>query len=362
MSKELTIAAMGDLFMDTSVLEEIIQPQLPDNVKLVTKQWPIDNLKELQRLNLLFEQQGPEAEPPPPELLEVIGDADVLITQFCPVSEQALNAAPNLKIVAVGRSGVQNVNVEAASQRGVSVLNTVGRNAQAVAEYTIGLLLCEARNIGRGHAALKNAEWRKVYPNDDSVPELPGRTLGLVGLGQIGRMVVKKMAGFEMRVIAYDPYMDPEAAKAIGVERVELPELMKQSDFISIHAKLTDETRGLISAELLALMKPTAYLINTGRAELVNENALVKILQEGKIAGAALDVFMREPPPADDPVLALDNITLSPHQGGVTADAYRTTAKLLIENISRLWAGDDLPQNLLNEETRESLAALKAEM
>jgi len=351
----MKIAAVGDLFLDAATLTELIPPALPKGVAFAAVQWPLRDLKELQGFNLKVEQGGPDAVPVAPEVLAAVKDADIVFTQFWPVSAQVMAASPKLRVIAVGRSGVENIAVAEATKRGICVLNTVGRNAQAVAEYAIGLMLCEMRNISRGHAALRRGEWRKKFPNDASVPELPGRTLGLVGFGQIGRLMVKKLAGFEMNFLAYDPYAKPEP----GVEFVDLPTLMKRSDFVSIHAKLTDETRKLINRELLALMKPTAYLINTARAELVDEAALAETLRQGKIAGAALDVFMHEPPAADDPLLQLDNVTLSPHQAGVTVDAYRTTVKLFLQNIRRLWAGSELPANLVNRETGEKLREFK---
>lgn len=358
--EKIKILAVGDAFLDAAALTEIIGPGLPDAVALETVQWDTGGKKGLQQFNLMFEQGGPGVIEPPAALAGRLPHADILFTQFCPVSAAALGMAARLRLIAVGRSGVENVDVAAATARGIGVVNTVGRNAQAVAEYMIGLLLCEARNIARGHEALKRGEWRKKYANDEMTPELPGKTLGLIGLGQIGRMVVRKLVGFELRVIAYDPYADPGACAALGVELVELPELMRQADFVSAHAKLTPETRHLVNAEMLALMKPTAYLINTARAELVDEAALAAALRGGRLAGAALDVFMTEPLPADHPLAALDNVTLSPHQGGVTADAYRTTAKMFLENIGRLWRGDEPPRNLVNREVEAKVRAFKA--
>lgn len=351
----MKLVAVGDPFLDAGTLAEVIRPALPPAVKFAAVQWPLRDKEELQRFNLQVEQGGPEAVPVSAEVLAAVKDAAILFTQFWPVPAAVMDAAPGLRVIAVGRSGVENVDVAHATRRGICVLNTVGRNAQAVAEYTIGLLLCEARNIGRAHAALKRGEWRKKYPNDASVPELPGRTLGIVGFGQIGRLIARKLAGFEMKILAHDPYARPEP----GVEFVDLPTLMRRSDFVTVHAKLTAETRGLIGREMLALMKPTAYLINTARAELVDEAALAEALRAGRLAGAALDVFGREPPPPDDPLLALDNVTLSPHQAGVTVDAYRTTAKLFAENVSRLWRGEVTPANLVNRETAGVLAEFK---
>ena len=357
----MKLLTLGDLFLPDSLLREVLSPRLPASVALDTWQWDTGGLEALQRHNLACEQNGPEAVAIPPGLLETVGNADILFTQFCPIGQAVLDAAKNLKLIAVGRTGVQNVDVAGATARGIPVINTVGRNAHAVAEYTIGLMLAEMRNIGRAHASLKRGEWRKEYANDASVPELPGRTIGLVGFGQIGRLMIKKLSGFEMNVLVFDPYVSAEALAEVGASKVDLPDLMRQSDFVSIHAKLTDETRHLINAELLALMKPTAYFLNSARAELVDEAALTAVLNAGNIAGAALDVFMVEPPPADYPLLGLDNITLSPHQAGVTADAYRTTARMFIENLSALWNGG-IPRNLLNPETKPQLETLKCSL
>lgn len=356
----MKLLTLGDLFLPDTLLREVIAPRLHPSLTLETWQWDTGGLENLQRFNLACEQGGPDAIPTPDGLCEAVAGADILFTQFCPVNRAVLDAAKSLKLIAVGRTGVQNVDVAAASARGLPVLNTVGRNAHAVAEYTIGLMLAEMRNITRAHAALKAGEWRKKYSNDASVPELPGRVIGLVGFGQIGRLMIKKLSGFEVRFVVYDPYVSAESLAGAGAEKVDLSDLMRRADFVSIHAKLTGETRHLVNAELLDLMKPTAYLINTARAELVEEEALVAALQNGRIAGAALDVFMHEPPTGDDPLLALDNISLSPHQAGVTADAYRTTARMFVENLSALWTGGT-PRNLLNPETQPALDALGRE-
>lgn len=359
MEKTFELLAIGDLFLDAVTLREVIGPTLPQEVALRTVQWELSGLEELQRVNLAVEQAGPDGIQLPENVVAAATTADIVFTQFCPVNATLLDAAPKLRVIGVGRSGVQNVNMREATARRIAVCNTVGRNAHAVAEYTIGLILSEARNIGRAHAALKKGVWRKEYPNDASVPELHGRTLGLVGLGQVGVLVVKKLRGFCMDVIVYDPYVSDARATEVGVELTSLPDLMRRSDFVSVHAKLTEETRLLLDGNMLGLMKPTAYLVNTARAELVDEEALVACLRENRIAGAALDVFSTEPPPADAELLTLDNVTLSPHQAGVTVDAYRTTARLFAENMGRLWSGDDLPMNLINDSTRPALADFK---
>ncbi len=355
----MNLLAIGDLFLPAATFRDVVQPRLHPRIQLSTLDWDTGGLETLQRHNLACEQNGAEAVPAPAALLEAVRDADLLFTQFCPVNIPVLDAAKRLKLIAVGRTGVQNVNVAEATRRGIAVVNTVGRNAHAVAEYAIGLILCEMRNIARGHAALKQGVWRKKFANDACVPELPERTLGLVGFGQIGRLIVKKLAGFEMRFLVHDPYVPAAALQAAGAEPAGLDDLMRQSDFVSVHAKLTPETRHLINAARLALMKPTAYLVNTARSELVDEKALVDALKNGRLAGAALDVFDHEPPAPNDPLLALDNITLSPHQAGVTTDAYRTTARLFVENLAALWTPGAELRNLLNPETSGAVRALK---
>ncbi len=356
----VTFIAIGDLFLPAALFREIAAPRLPASIRLTALDWDTGDLETLQKHNLAAEQHGAEAIPAPQNLLDAVGDAEMLFTQFCPVNQAVLDAAPRLQLICVGRTGIQNVALDEATRRGIAVLNTVGRNAHAVAEYTIGIILAEMRNIARAHAALKTGVWRKEFANSHCVPELPGRTIGLVGFGAIGRLMVRKLAGFEVRALVCDPYVPAEALAECGAEKADLDRLMCEADFVSIHAKLTDETRGLIDAGKLALMKPTAYLINTARAELVDEEALIAVLKAGRIAGAALDVFMHEPPPPSDPLLALDNVTLSPHQAGVTTDAYSTTVRLLIENLSALWNDTDaLPRNLLNEAAKSALASLK---
>jgi len=196
------------------------------------------------------------------------------------------------------------------------------------------------------------------------VPELTGRTIGLVGFGNIGSLVAKKLSGFDVRVLVYDPYTDPEVLRANGVEPASLETVLSEADIVSLHARLSDESKGMIGAEQLALMKPTAILINTARAGLVDEAALVETLRENRIAGAALDVFSTEPIPADSPFLELDNVTLTTHLAGTTADALSNSPFLLMEDIAKLLTGGQ-PRFLKNPEVLDDprfadwLAAVK---
>jgi D-3-phosphoglycerate dehydrogenase len=299
------------------------------------------NWDKLQYRRLEVEKQGPEIEDADPLVLSHGKDCTVLAGLFVPVSSKVIDAMPSLRIVGVSRAGLENVNVPAATGRGVLVFNVQGRNAHAVSDFAVGMMLAECRNIARAHYAIKNGQWRKTFANSDTVPELGGRTVGLVGFGFIGSLVAKKLSGFEVKVVVYDPYAAPDRVRAAGAVPVGIEELFKTSDFISIHARLTDENKKMIGRDLLSLMKPTAYFINTGRAGLVDQDALVWALENKKIQGAALDVFTTEPLPADSPYLGLDNVTLTTHLAGTTSDALTNSPYLLLEDIARFLRGEE---------------------
>ena len=315
--------------------------------------WP-----RLQQRRLVIEQQGPQAEPVLPQILEAAPDTQALLVLFAPVPAVAMDALPKLRLIGAARAGLENIDVAAATRRGIVVEHLMGRNAHAVSDFAVGLMLAEARNIARAHQAVRQGIWRKQFSNSAFVPELGRRTVGLVGFGYIGRLVARKLSGFEMQVLVYDPYLSDEAVEAQHARKVPLDELLAQSDFVSLHARLTEENQGLIGARELALMKPTAILINTGRAGLVQEEALYDALREKRIAGAALDVFWTEPPPPASRWLELDNVTLTSHIAGTTADALNNSPYLLVADINRLLAGAS-PEFIVNPEVLDQ-AEVKA--
>jgi D-3-phosphoglycerate dehydrogenase len=200
----------------------------------------------------------------------------------------------------------------------------------------MGMILSEIRNIARAHACLRAGQWRRSFPNSDAIPELCGKTVGLVGYGAVGRLVAGYLQAFGSRIIAFDPYCQGDPAPA---ELVDLPTLMRESDVISIHARLTAETQHLVGERELRLMKPTAVLVNTARSGLVDEQALVRALQEKRLMGAALDVFDVEPLPPDHPLLTLDNVTIAPHLAGSTIDAFRNSPRMMAEHLRRMLTG-----------------------
>lgn len=307
---------------------------------------------KLQYRRLEIEKRGPEIDTIGEAELARGKDAEVLMGLFLPVSSKAMDAMPNLRIAGVSRAGVENVNVAEATKRGILVFNVQGRNSHAVSDFAVGLMLAECRNIARAHHAIKNGKWQKEFANSESVPELGGRTVGIIGFGYIGRLVAKKLSGFEVNTIVYDPFAGKEAIEAAGCRKVELDELMAQSDFITLHARLTSENKNMIGARELSLMKPTAYIINTGRAGLIDQAALAKALEDRKIMGAALDVFTTEPIEPDSPFLKLDNVTLTTHIAGTTSDALTNSPYMLAEDIARLLDGGE-PRFIVNREVLE---------
>ena len=299
------------------------------------------NWDALQYRRLEVEKKGPEIEPAEPLALEHGKDCNVLAGLFVPVSSKVMDAMPDLRVVGLSRAGLENINLPEATKRGILVFNVMGRNAHAVSDFAVGLMLAECRNIARAHNAIKNGTWRKTFANSNNIPELNGKTIGLVGFGNIGTLVAKKLSGFDAEVVVYDPWADPAKIAAVGARPAALEELFRTADFVSLHARLTDENKGMVNAGLLGMMKPTAYLINTGRAGLVDQDALVAALRNGVIQGAALDVFETEPIPAGSPFLELDNVTLTTHIAGTTSDALTNSPFLLMEDMAAFFRGED---------------------
>lgn len=324
---------VGDNWISSELMLSRCQPLIDAGYEIQRLDWLAADRNEMARRNLNVEKNGPEAEPGPEGLVEAARDGDVLIAHFCPVSREVVEAGGRLKAIGVARGGWENIAEEAATERGVAVVHIVGRNANAVAEHTIGLILCEMRNMARSHCALQSGKWINREIDPLSCFELAGKTLGLVGFGAIGQLVARRLAGFDLRTLAYDPFVPDKDVHAGGAEAASLDDLLRESDVASIHARLTPETEGLIGRRELALMKPTAYLVNTARAGLVDEEALVEALQQRRIAGAALDVYWREPLPADDPLLGLDNVTLTTHLAGTTLDALNNSVDLVVQGV-----------------------------
>jgi D-3-phosphoglycerate dehydrogenase len=333
----MKLLAISDKYIPYQFMYDGLSSLCNLGVRIEVRRWEHQTLIELQQANLAIEQSGPDAVPLPAELTGNVDQFEILVVQFAPVSRWLIEAASSLKLIGVLRGGVENIDVAAATARGIAVLNTPGRNARAVAECTIGLILAEVRNIARSHALLVQGKWQRSFPNSDAIPELCGKTVGLVGYGAVGRLVAGYLHAFGSRILAYDPYFRGDPAPA---EMTDLESLLRQSDVVSIHARLTPESHHLIGRRQLALMKPTAVLVNTARSGLVDEQALIDALRRRQIMGAALDVFDVEPLPADSPLLKLDNVTITPHLAGSTIDSFLNSPRMMAEHLRRLLMGE----------------------
>lgn len=290
---------------------------------------------EQHGLQQLMEVDGPEAVPTPPEIVAAARDAELIAVHFAPVPAAVLEAAPKLVAVVVARAGVENVNVAEASRRGVAVANVLGRNAAAVAEHTLALLLAEVRDVARADAGIKAGGWPKEFPGP--AWELAGRTVGMVGFGHVGRQLARRLAGFGVRLLVFDPYVDGDTIDAHGGEKVaDLDRVFREGDAVTLHARLTAETRRFIGREQFALMKPAAYFVNTARSRMVDHDALYEALARRRIAGAALDVHDDEPLPPDSPWRRLDNLTLTAHVAGATEEAREKSVRLVAEAVREL--------------------------
>ncbi len=271
-------------------------------------------------------------------LKEALRAADgVIVRSATKITADLLEQPGKLRVIVRAGVGVDTIDVAAATRKGILVMNTPGGNTISTAEQTITLLMALARNTPQAHASMRAGKWER---NTFLGCQLAGKTLGVIGLGRIGREVARRAVGLDMQVVGFDPFLAPAAAAQLGIEAVAgLDELLPRVDFLTVHTPLTDETRDLIGAAQFAKMKKGARVVNCARGGIFNEDALVAALQSGHLAGAALDVFVQEPPPPDHPLLKLPNVVVTPHLGASTAEAQLSVAteagQLLVDYLTR---------------------------
>lgn len=267
----------------------------------------------------------------PKEYAKHLGEAEALIVRSAvQVTAEVLKQAPKLRVIGRAGVGVDNVDLAAATAAGVLVMNTPGGNAVSVAEHTIALMLSMARFIPQANASTKAGKWEKKKFLGS---ELRGKTVGIIGLGSIGREVVKRARAFEMRILAHDPYVTAQLAKDLGIQLVGLHELYQNCDYITVHVSLTPQTDKLLNKDAFARMKKGVRIVNCARGELVDEAALKEAIESGKVAGAALDVFLKEPTDSSYPLFALDQVLATPHIGGSTEEAQEIVGVRIAEQI-----------------------------
>ncbi|MEN6642516.1 MAG: phosphoglycerate dehydrogenase [Armatimonadia bacterium] len=281
------------------------------------------------------------------DVIEAVTGCVAVLAGMEPYTERVFASLPDLKVIARWGIGYDSIDVAAATRHGVMVINTPGMVTEAVADMTLALMLGVARRIPFCDQSVRQGQWPLVFSG-----QLFSKTLGLVGLGQIGQAVARRAKGFSMNVLVYDPYCDDGVCERMQVARAPLEVLLAESDFVSLHCTMCPETRHLINAERLRMMKPTAYLINAGRGGLVDPVALAEALREKVIAGAGLDVFAQEPPEADDPLLSLDNVVLTPHCSSFTYDTVAKVNERACRNVIEALSGE-VPAALLNPEVLE---------
>ena len=292
-------------------------------------------------LDILKEHAGVDFKPKitPEQLLEEIGEYDALVVRSrTKVTAAVIEAANNLKVIGRAGVGVDNIDLEKATEKGIVVLNAPEGNTISAAEHSIALLTSLARNIAQASCSLKKGEWKR---SEYTGVELTGKVLGIIGVGRIGGEVARRARGMRMKIIGYDPYLSAEQAEKIHIEMVPLEELLARADFITLHLPLSSSTRHLIGAEEIALMKPDARIINCARGGLIDEEALCTALREGKIAGAAIDVFEKEPPVGCG-LLELDNVIVTPHLGASTREAQTNVALQVAEQVVKALQGEPI--------------------
>lgn len=341
----MKIVILGDALVSASSLLTVAQnlnfPN-PDNqpVTFQTFEWFANLTKpEFQAKILEIESFGPENLPLPAGFAEAMTTADYLLVHIAPVPQRVIEGASHLKLIGTCRGGLEHIALECCRQQQIKLIHVI-RNAEPVADFTLGMIIAETRNIARSHYGIKQGQWLKTFPNDPYKTTLDQLTVSLIGLGHIGKRLARKLSALNMTVLAHDPFVsaaDLEGAD-LPITLVSLQEAFKQGDVISLHLRLTPDTYHFVDEALLSLMTPNSYLINSARAGLIKKSALLTVLQKQQIAGAALDVAWIEPLPADDPFLSLDNVTLTSHLAGDTIDAIPRSPEMLAHELRTYFA------------------------
>ena len=269
------------------------------------------------------------------ELIPLLEGCDGCIAGLDPYSRKVIENTNGLKVISRYGIGVDNVDLAAAGEKGVKVCNTPGANAQAVADLTLALMLCAARKVTVLDRKTREGQW----PRSTGI-ELFGKTAGLLGLGAVGKAVAKRAAGFSMKVMAYDPFIDLEYARTNNIFPEPFERVLKEADFICLHLPLTNETRHIINADTMGMMKKGVILVNTARGGLIDEKAALEMLKAGHLGGLGLDVYEKEPP-GDDPLFQLENVVVTPHTAAHTAEATAAMATRAVENLIEVLSGGD---------------------
>jgi len=349
--EKLTVLIAYDSFIPDSLAREVLSNYLKEVTKEIEfisyEVRPEDTPKSLP--NYLDELTFGS----PEDLIKRIKDVDVLIVHKAPVTAEVINAAKQLKVIGCARTGPGNIDINAATKRCIPVIYALGRNAVAVAEFTVGLILAATRHISRAEAWMRAGKWRIGGGAQQQFfmgMELQGKTLGIIGFGQIGRRVASLMKCFGMNILVHDPFVEKKEIESFGVKSVDKDTLLKESDIISLHVRIPPNSKPVIGKKELSLMKKTAYLINTSDGPVVDQKALYEALKNREIAGAAQDAGWGEDPVSPtNPLLELDNFTATPAIGGASLEVPKRSIQIIAEDIARFLKGEK-PKNIKNPE------------
>ena len=353
------VLAAGDEFVLPTLFDEALraEPDVGDlDIAHLTAGWPHEPFGPVGPEGARVE----EASGTEDDLLAALDGARVCLTQMAPFTARVFDAAPGLEMVAVSRGGPVNVDLAAADRAGVAVAQAPGRNAAAAAEYAVGMALAALRRIPMADRELRDGTWRgDLYAYDEAGLELDGATVGLVGYGAIGRIVARVLRAFGATVLVADPYTDEATAGTDGVRLVGLDELLRSSSVVSLHARLSDETRGMIGAREIDLLPQGAVLVNTARGGLLDYRPLPEALRSGRLGGLALDVYDVEPPPDDWPLHHAPNVVATPHLAGATKQTAHRAASIAAGEVARFLRGEPLrhPANEIARARTEGVAS-----
>jgi D-3-phosphoglycerate dehydrogenase len=327
------VLAAGDHFVLNRLFIDAVRAKVPGDLSFteITLDWP---LVPFGRVAEVDEASGTEE-----QLIEALGDAEICLTQMAPLTRRVIEASPHLRLIGIGRGGPVNANLRAAAEHGVAVCCAPGRNANATAEHTLGLILAAARRIPQTHAELVAGRWRSDYYRYDAVGiELCGSTVGLIGGGAVGHRVAELLAGFGAHVLIHDPYLTESGV----AELVSLDELLSRAQILTLHARVTPETTGMVGAPQIAAMPAGSIIVNCARGALLDYDAVCDAIDAGHLFGAAFDVFPEEPIPAGSRLLSTPGIALTPHLAGASRQTAANAADLLAEDVAHYLRGEPL--------------------
>lgn len=330
------ILAAGDHFVLPHLLTQALNTEIPTGIDIseLTLPWPAEPFGRVAEVD---EASGTED-----EIIAALQGAEVCVTQLAPLTEKIIKASPDLKLFCVSRGGPVNANVPAATEAGVAVTFAPGRNATATAEHTVAMMLAAIRRIPKTNADLTAGTWRGDYYMYDNVgPEIEGSTVGLVGYGAIGSRVTRILKGFGADVLVYDPFVDPAALAGVA-EKVDLDELLSRSSIVTLHARVTPETTGMVGAAQIAAMPKGSVIVNCARGALLDYDALCDALDSGQLFAAAFDVFPVEPIPTGSRLLTTPGIVMTPHLAGASKETAMKAARIVAGDVGRYLRGEPL--------------------